>query len=378
MAYRMIGLLGLLPLAALLLVACEDEPPAPPPPEVVVDLAVTATYQPQLAYPGRLHAVEDVAIRARVAGYIKERAFQEGDLVDAGEVLYRIDQAPFEAEMAQAHAALVRAKAGLDVARRNYERGRELLPRGAISISEMDRLEGALIEAEANLESAEAQVESARVNLGYTRILAPIAGRVGSSEASVGDLVGPESGPLTTLVSIDPIRAHFHVSEGLFLALDMRRRELETVIAQDLTIEVELELADGSRYPRRGHLDFISNRIDELTGTIATRASVPNPDEILRPGQYVRIHVFLPVEQEVVTVPQSALQSDQQGDFVLVVDDEDTVRRRGVEQGPRMEERVIIREGVAAGDRVIVRGLQRVRPGQAVQVVMAANRAAAS
>ncbi len=369
MAYRWIPLLGV-----LLLAACQQQEASAPPPEVVVDVATLETYQPRLAYAGRLHAVEDVAIRARVNGYLKERAFHEGDLVKAGDVLYRIDPAPFEAELASAHAALVRAQAGVDVARRNYERGRDLLPRGAISVSEMDRLEGAMVEAEANLESAEAQVESARVNLSYTRITAPLSGRVGASQASVGDLVGPDAGALTTLVSIDPIRAHFQVSESLFLAMDSRRREIEAVDPEIVReVEVELELSDGSRYPHRGVLDFISNRIDELTGTIATRASVPNPEERLRPGQYVRIHVFLPVQEEVVMIPQAALQADQQGDFVLVVDAGDQVRRRTVEQGPRVAGKVIIREGLDDGERVVVRGIQRVRPGQLVRAVMASN-----
>ena len=192
---------------SLVLIACTPEPPPQRVVEVVVDEVVNEPYQPQSEYVGRLYAKDDVAIQAKVTGYLLSRDFQEGQLVEAGDTLFTIDDSEYQAALARAKADLAAAVANQANAQRNFNRGEELLPRGAISQAEMDNLTAKKLDADASIESANAQVASANVNIGYTVIHAPISGRIGRSKVSPGDLVGPNSGDLTTLVSIDPIEA---------------------------------------------------------------------------------------------------------------------------------------------------------------------------
>ena len=208
------------------------------------------------------------------------------------------------------------------------------------------------------------------MDLGYTTIHAPFTGRIGRSAVSPGDLVGPNSGTLTTLVSIDPIEALFQVSEATYIAaLAERLDERRGPNPEDLeSVEVTLRLANGATYPEVGHIDYFANRIDEVTGTLEARAKIPNPDALLVPGQYVRVVLQDTNLLEGLFMPQTAVQADQQGSFVLLVDSSNTVARRNVELGERFDNMVLVHKGVEAGDRVIVRGLQQVRPGMPVKV----------
>ncbi len=359
---------GLILACCALLAACAEEAPPPPVVQVVVDRVVSEPYQPKSEYVGRLQARDDVAIRARVTGYLLSREFREGDLVQAGDVLYIIDPSEFEAALARAKADLAAAVANQANAERNFKRGRDLLPKGAISQAEMDNLTAKKLDADARIESAQAQVVSAEVNLGFTRISAPITGRIGRSIASVGDLVGPDSGTLTTLVSIDPIEALFQVSEATYIAAVASVIEDSPTLEALRGIEVTLELTNGSIYPEVGRLDYISNRVDEATGTLEARASIPNPHALLVPGQYVRVILQRTRLVDGLFMPQAAVQADQQGSFVLVVDGGNTVVRHNVELGERFDDQVLVKQGVEEGDRVIVRGLQQVRPGMPVTV----------
>jgi membrane fusion protein (multidrug efflux system) len=354
--------------AIALVSACAEEPPARPMVEVVVDAVVLEPYQPESEYVGRLEARDDVAIQAKVSGYLLTRDFREGELIQAGEVLYTLDASEFEAALARAEADLASAVASQVNAQRNYKRGEELLPRGAISQSEMDELTAKKLEADARLESAQAQVTSAQVNLGYTTIIAPITGRIGRSLASLGDLVGPNSGNLTTLVSIDPIEALFKVSEATYVAAMKKRMTTELNVEELRSLEVTLELTNGTVYPEVGHIDYFSNRVDETTGTLETRASIPNPHSLLVPGQYVRVILHDTNLLEGLFLPQAAVQADQQGSFVLIVDAGSTVARRNVELADRFDDKVLVLAGVDEGDQVIVRGLQQVRPGVPVRI----------
>lgn len=365
-------------LAALLLglfSACSEDAPFRPTVRVVVDEVVQAPYQPRSTFVGRLEAREDVAIQARVTGYLTARNFREGELVEAGAVLYTLDSSEYEAALSRAKAELAAAVATQANAQRNYQRGKELLPRGAISQAEMDDLTARKLDADARIEAARAQVTSAEVNLSYTTIKAPITGRIGRSRASPGDLVGPNSGDLTTLVSIDPIEALFQVSEATYVA----RVGAEVARGGDIgveameAIEVSLELTDGTLYPETGKIDYFANRIDTATGTMEARASIPNPDSLLVPGQYVRVILRDTHELEALFLPQAAVQADQQGSFVLLVNAANQVERRNVDLGDRFGARVLVRRGVDAGDRVIVRGLQQVRPGMPVEVTSLAD-----
>ena len=369
MTERTMTLPRILSLFALfsLLLACSEPEQTAPLLTVVVSEAELVAHKPGASFVGRLEATDDVEIKARVSGYLKKRAFQEGDRVKAGDLLYEIDPQQFEADLARAKANLAKADAGLKVAERNFTRGRELLPKGAISESEMDQLTARKLEAEAEMQAAEAQVKSAEVDLSYTRIFAPIDGQIGRSAFSVGDLVGPESGSLTTLVSKDPIKATFQVSEAAFIAAEERRRDRHGEVSDVL---VRIELTNRKEYPLPGYIDYVANRIDEATGTIEARASIPNPDNLLYPGQYVKVMVQLPNAIDVVMIPQAAVQADQQGSYVMVVGLDNIVQRRNVVLGERVDSRVIATQGVDAGDLLVVRGLQKIRPGQQVETRM--------
>jgi membrane fusion protein (multidrug efflux system) len=334
---------------------------------VVVDEVIAEPYLPKSQYVGRLQARDDVAIQARVTGYLLSRDFREGDLIQAGAVLYTIDSSEYKAALARAKADLAAAIANQANAARNYTRGEELLPKGAISQSEMDNLTAKKLESDARIEAARAQVTSAEVNLGFTTMIAPITGRIGRSMVSPGDLVGPNSGNLTTLVSIDPIQALFQVSEDTYTAAVSSRMK-EGLNAEALrNIEVSLEMANGVIYPEVGKIDYFANRVNTDTGTLEARALIPNTHSLLVPGQYVRVILQDTNLVEGVFVAQAAVQADQQGSFVLLVDGSSTVVRRNVELGDRFDDMVLVKKGVEEGDRVIVRGLQQVRAGMPVQ-----------
>lgn len=354
-----------------LLAACEQALPPPPPVEVVVETARLIDYHPQLSFVGRLQAEADVDIQAKVSGYLLKRYFQEGETVAADALLYTIDPAGFRAELAKAQANLASAKAAEAVAERNFTRGKQLLPKGAISQFEFDKLEAARLETRASVAAAEARVTSAEVDLSYTSIHAPISGRIGRSRFSPGDLVGPTSGSLTTLVSLDPMQALFQVGEGLFLASEVQRRQYAAE-QRDFggigDIKVQVQLSDRRIYPHKGRIDYIGNRVDQNTGTIEARASIPNPDDLLRPGQYVKVMLELPVVLQVIVIPQAAVQADQQGNFAMLVRADNTIERRNVVLSERIAEKVIVNQGVEEGEQVVVRGLQQIRPEQSVTV----------
>ena len=354
-------------LLVLLLGACSQEPPPIAMVEVVVDAATLDPYQPKSTFVGRLQAREDVVIQARVTSYMISRNFREGEFVEKGKLLYELDPAEYEAQLARARADLAKARAAQANAMQNYNRGKELLPKGAISDAEMDKLTAARLEADASIAGAEAQIKTAEVNLSFTRIIAPISGRIGSTQHHPGDLIGPNTGALTTLVSIDPIQALFQVPESVLVSSAVVRGVNEgggEPTADEL--EVSLELTNRMLYPLVGKIDYMSNRISESTGTLEARALIPNPNGLLLPGQYVRVILEQTTLVEAVFAPQAAVQVDQQGSFVLVVDANDTVQRRSVELGERRDDRVIVRLGLDEGEKVIVRGLQQVRPGQVV------------
>ena len=354
--------------ASLLLFACAEEPAPQPVVGVVVDTVRQEPYQPESVYVGRLVAKDDVTIRAMVSGYLLSREFTEGEQVAAGDVLYRIDPSEYAAALAKAKAELAAATANQANTERNFRRGQELLPRGAISQVEMDNLTAQKLDADAHIEAARAQVTSAEVNLGFTTIKAPIAGRIGRSQVSPGDLVGPNSGDLTNLVSVDPIEALFQVSEATYIAQISQRVTANPSVADLKGVEVMLELANGVVYPEVGRIDYFGNRIDASTGTMEARARIPNPYGLLVPGQYVRVTLQDTELLEGLFLPLAAVQADQQGTFVLVVGADSTVRRQNVELGDRFDDLVLVKDGAEDGDRVIVRGLQQVRPGMPVEV----------
>ncbi|EPO0012077.1 multidrug efflux RND transporter periplasmic adaptor subunit VmeY [Vibrio alginolyticus] len=336
-------------------------------PLVVTQDVTVIDYQPSKSYIGRIEAVEDTNITAQISGYLKARHFEEGQMVEKGQLLYSIEPSSFEAQVASAKAALAQAKAALKKAELDHTRGKNLLPRGSISQSEFDALTAALLGARAELEAANAQLKLAEVNLSYTQIRAPFSGRISDTKVSTGDLVSPSSGVLTTLVSLDPVHTSFSVSERERLAMGMDQVKGDGS-AESNRVEVQLELENGQFFEHLGKLDFLGNRIDTKTGTIAMRALVPNPEQRLLPGQHIKVNLRDKNTKDVIVIPRRAVQTDLEGDFVMVMAEGNVAERRNVELGPQVEQGIIIREGLDQEDTVITQGLQRVRNGVEVRL----------
>ncbi|AIL73077.1 membrane-fusion protein [Vibrio vulnificus] len=356
--------------ASALLAGCEDkalQQRNTMAPLVVTQEVLMLDYQPSNAYIGRVEAVEDTNITAQVSGYLKARHFEEGQLVEKGALLYTIEPSSFEAQVASAKASLAQAKASLKKAELDHQRGKNLLPRGSISQSEFDALTAGLLGAQAQLEAANAQLKLADVNLSYTQIRAPFSGRISDSKVSTGDLVSPSAGILTTLVSLDPIHTAFSISERERLALGIERIKGDGS-TPSAGVEVQLQLENGKEYPHLGRLDYLGNRIDTKTGTIALRAVVANPDHQLLPGQHIKVNLREKQAKSVVVVPRRAVQTDLEGHFVMVMTPGEVAERRNVSLGAQVEQGVVIREGLTQDDVVITQGLQRVRNGMQVRV----------
>lgn len=336
-------------------------------PLVVTQDVAIIDYQPSKSYIGRIEAVEDTNITAQVSGYLEARHFDEGQMVEKGQLLYSIEPSSFEAQVASAKAALAQAKAALKKAELDHQRGKNLLPRGSISQSEFDALTATLLGARAELEAANAQLKLAEVNLSYTQIRAPFSGRISDSKVSTGDLLSPSSGILTTLVSLDPVHTSFSVSERERLNLGMDGIKGDGS-ADSSGVEVQLELENGEYFEHLGQLDFLGNRINTQTGTIAMRALVPNPDQKLLPGQHIKVNLRDKDAKDVIVIPRRAVQTDLEGDFAMVMTEGNVAERRNVELGPQVEQGIIIKEGLNKGDTVITQGLQRVRNGVEVRI----------
>lgn len=339
-----------------------------PPPAVPVTVA---TLRPQnittwQEFSGRLEAVDRVEIRSRVAGEIRAVHFHEGGLVKAGDPLVSVDPAPFEAAVAQAEAQVTAARARLDLADMELERGKVLSTGRTISQSELSQRESTRAQAEAALRSAEATLRLARLDLGYTEIRAPISGRAGRLEITPGNLVaaGAASPVLVTLVSVDPVYASFSVSE------DMVGRLLEVLpekAGMPAIEQVPVEItALGDKAPVRGSLRFVDNEVDAASGTVRLRAVFANPQGRLLPGQFVRIRLGEPRAEDRLTVSERAIGTDQDKKFVLVVGADNVASYRQVELGAKVEGRRIVEKGLNPGERIVVNGLQRIRPGAAV------------
>ncbi|PSW20358.1 MexE family multidrug efflux RND transporter periplasmic adaptor subunit [Photobacterium sanctipauli] len=356
-------------ISSSLLVGCGDKlsgQSAPMSPLVAAQPVTVIDYQQGKQYVGRTEAKEDVAITAQVSGYLQSRTFNEGEMVEKGQLLFEIEPAAYEARVASAKAAIAQAEATLKRADLDWERGKSLLPKGSISQSEYDRLTAEKLNAEAQLKSAKAQLNSAEIDLSYTKITAPFSGRISDSKVSIGDLVSASSGVLTTLVSLDPMQTSFNVSERQRLELGIDSLDGAGEGSND--VEVILTLTNGEEYEHVGKVDFIGNRIDLNTGTIAMRASFPNPEEALLPGQHVQVFLREKDPVQRIVIPRRAVQSDLEGDFVMVLVDGNVAERRNVVLGPQTEHGIIISKGVEKDDVVLTKGLQRVRNGVTVRL----------
>lgn len=357
-------------LTAVSLIGCGETNTAAPQmlPAVKVEQVTSTAFYPSRTYIGRIEAAEDAAITSQVTGYLKSRDFVEGQIVQEGQLLYQIEDSTYAAQVASAKAAVSQAEAQLKKAITDFERAEDLLPKGNVSQSEYDTRLANKLGAEAAVASANANLMKADIDMSRTQIKAPFKGRTNSTKVSMGDLVSPSSGVLTTLVSLDPIQAAFQVSERERLAMGMDKSSGDGS-NKEVEIEVTLILENGQEYAHAGKLDFIGNRIDLDTGTIAMRAQIPNPDYALLPGQHVEVMIATTQEVDVVAVPRRAVQTDIQGDFVMVLSEGNVAERREVELGAQIEQGIVIQSGLKDTDKVIVEGLQRVRNGMPVQLL---------
>lgn len=308
-------------------------------------------------FVGRVEAVNRVEIRARVQGFLEAVLFKEGDPIKEGDPLYRIEKGLFQAAVEQADGALTRSKASKVLTEAQLTRAEDLLTKGAGTQVARDQAFAADEQAKGQILSDEANLQTAKINLGYTEIGAPVSGRIGRTNITKGNVVGPESGPLTVVVSQDPMYVTFPVSQRDFLRTQEAGHQVDVK-----AIKAGLRFADGSTYDQAGQINFVDVTVDRATDTVLVRATFPNPAGGLTDGQLVRVALESGTPQEMVVVPQSALIADQEGVYVFVVEDGKAVVKR-IKPGRESGTDTVVEEGLSGSEQVIVEGLQGVRPG---------------
>jgi membrane fusion protein (multidrug efflux system) len=353
-------------------VACETPAAvAPPPPQVYVTSVVQRDVPVYLELVGQAKGFQDVDIRARVEGYLEKVSFNEGTFVRQGDPLYEIDRKPLEATLAQSKADLATAEARLSKANNDVARYTPLVAKQAVSKQELDNALSEQDAARSQVEAGKAAVEKATLDLGYTRITSPIAGLAGTTLVKAGNLVGRgESTLLTTISQIDPMIFEVGVTESDYLKIARRGVQQRANAAGRGSAApvdgIELTLADGTRYPQTGRVGPVERAVDPTTGTLGVQIMFPNPDLILRPGQFGRAKALLETKPGALLVQQRAVQELQSLHSVAVVDDAGKVTFRSVKVGPRVDSMWVIEEGLKPGERVIVEGVQRVQEGMTV------------
>jgi len=356
--------------ALLVLGACTEKPPAGPrgPVEVAVVTIKTEPVALQTELTGRTTAALSSDVRPQVTGIIKQRRFVEGGLVKAGDVLYQIDPASYQAAFDQAQAALVNAEAAVSAAKLKDERYKELLAISGVSKQDADDAHTAALQAVAAVAQYKAALASARINLDYTQVRAPISGRISKSSVTPGALVtASQTTALATIRTLDPIFVDLTQSSGAMLQL---RRSLAKGDIQASSTDVRLKLEDGSDYARKGRLKFAEIAVDEATGAVTLRAEFPNPEGTLLPGMFVRAQLDQAVDPRAILVPQQGITHDPRGNAVaMVVNGEGKVESRTVTTLRSVGDKWLISTGLQTGDRLIVQGLSKVKAGDPVKVV---------
>ncbi|NYS76836.1 MULTISPECIES: efflux RND transporter periplasmic adaptor subunit [Halomonadaceae] len=331
--------------------AASSQPP--PPPEVEITQIVAQPVVLRESFTGRVEAAETVKLRPRVSGYIQEVAFEEGKQVEQGDLLFLIDPRPYQARVSAAQADLAQAKSQSAQAGSEAERARVLLGRQAISQEVHDQRQAALNSARAMVDAAEAALDNAELDLEYTRITAPVSGRVGRAMVTRGNLANADQSLLTTLVTIDPIHVYFEADEQAAFASN-------ALLNEGASNSLNIELGGDAARQFTGTLDFIDNRLNPNTGTLQFRAVLANPDGSIRPGEFARVEMPVARLEQALLVDRKAILTDQDRRYVYVVDENNLAERRQVTTGRQVEEQTVISEGLSAGDRVIVNGVQKV------------------
>lgn len=338
------------------------QPGPPPPPRVSVAAAIDREITEWDDFTGRLEAVDSVEVRPRVSGYVAAIGFTEGAIVRRGDLLFQIDSRPFAAEVDRLRADLARARATVQRATSELARAERLRSENAMAQEELDRRAAFAQESTAQVAAVEAALRAVELNLEFTRVTAPITGRVSRAFVTEGNLVssGPgEATLLTTVVSLDPIHAHFDADEGVFLRYTARK----------LNLPMQMALATEQGFPRQGRMDFLDNQLNPTSGTIRGRAVFRNPDGVLTPGLFVRLRVAGHGTSRALLIQDRAVGTDLDKKFVFVVGADNAIQYRAVTLGPIVDDLRVVRSGVNAGDLVVVNGLQRVRPGAKVEPV---------
>jgi RND family efflux transporter MFP subunit len=340
-----------------------QQQPAPQAPEVVVANVIQKTVPIYTEYVGQAQSVDTVEIRSQVTGFLKEFSFIEGSVVEVGKPLFFIDPRPFEAALSEKRASLDQNLAALNKAQGDVDRYRPLVDRHAISKEQLATALAALDEAKANVEAARAQVATAELNLGYTSIAAPIHGQIGQSQVKTGALVQAGNTLLTTIYSIDPIYVMFNISQNTYL------QYAERFMQAPGNVPLRIMLAGDTPYPHTGKIDMITPDVNTNTGTLGIRAVFPNPKALLKSGLFVRVRMILTRARNALLVPKPAVQELQGTQSVDVVGPDNKVQFRTVTVEGPSGNAVIISSGLKAGERVIVEGQQKVRPGMVVKPV---------
>jgi membrane fusion protein, multidrug efflux system len=359
---------------AATLTACSNSqaeaPSPPPPPEVDAAPVVTQAVRPWDEFTGRIAAIGAVDIRPRVSGYIERIAFKEGDTVNAGALLFVIDQRPYRAAYDSAMAQLERARASVQLAEAQNKRGESLIKTGAISVDTLDTRSAALGQANADVHAAEAALATAKLNLDFTEVRAPIAGKVSRAVLTLGNLVQADQTVLTSVVSQDPIYVYFQPDEQSFLRYCDLARKGQRANSDNA---VRVGLASESGFPHAGTVNFVNNQVDAATGTINVRATVPNPDGVFVPGLYARVQLEGRAEYVATLIDDKAIMTDQDRKYVYVVGPEDKVKRKDVVLGSIHDGLRVVQSGLDADDKVVVAGLQKIfAPGMKVKANMVA------
>jgi RND family efflux transporter MFP subunit len=359
---------------ALALAGCgekaQSQAAAPLPPPVTIAQPVKQTVTDWDEFTGRFEAMEEVQVRARVGGFVTNVEFKDGDMVHAGDLLYVIDPRPFEAVATQADGQLADARAKAELAKRELDRGLKLVQTSAVSEQVVDQRRQALQAAHAAEMQAEGALKAAKLNIEFTHVLAPMAGRVSRHLVSVGNLVqGSDTGTstlLTTIVSMDPIYIYFDVDEATYLKNNRLWFEGKRPSSRDTANPVQVSLTGETKPSHEGKMDFLDNRLDVSTGTLRSRAVIPNKDLSILPGQFGRVRLIGSSPYEALLLPDTAIATDQSRKIVFVVKNDNTVEAKPVVLGPLDEGLRVIREGINAEDRIIIDGLQRARVGAKV------------
>jgi len=367
---------ALLGAAALLLAACgrkPEAPPAPPPPEVVVQVVTQQTTPLQVDIVGEVKAYREVELRPRVTGLVTQLSFQPGQRVKEGDLLMQIDPRPYDEQVTDAQAKLAESEAQLARARQDVARYEPLLPDNAIPRQTYDQ---AVAQAKSNaavVTARQASLETAKLSRSYAEVRSPITGRIGLQKVELGALATAGQTVLATVSTLDPMVVYFNVPEIAYLDYARRLAALQKAGKAETDPPVDLILADGSTYRQRGKFDFADRALDPTTGTLTVRAVFANPDDLLRPGMNIRVRFVSEVAENAILIPQRAVTEMLGKQFASVVGEGNKVEQRPITTGARIGELWLVHSGLKAGERIVVDGLQKARPGVTVKPVAAAS-----